>query len=91
MERILTIIKKLCLTISWGFFLSITLSFLIIALTINIQNDEIGYLNYGNEWWWPLVTMFSENPVYSILYWVSFLSLILGSILHEVIKWIFKE
>ena len=91
MDRIINIIRKLCITFSWGFFGGLGSIILVIAANLNIPSDGTAFLIYSNRWWWPLATLLDKDPAISVMFWIGILSIIIGGCFHFLINWIFEK
>ena len=90
MDRLLNVIQKLMLTgnaLFWGFCI---FGLLLVARDIGpLPNSDYATAN-ADEWWYPVVTFFSNSPESGLLILLAVACGIIGYLVHQVINWIFE-
>ena len=91
MDRLLNIIKKILLTANWFFcgFVGI-LCFIFSNTFVEDTVNQEKVSPYLNEWWFSFLTLFSQNPSFSMMIWIGIGFIVIGIILHYIIDWIFE-
>jgi len=89
MEHVIRVLKKLLLTANWLFFGGIGV-FAFITLKNLELDDNNGYSNYVNEWWYSFVIMFSGNLGTDLIIGIGIGCFVIGIITHLIISWIFS-
>ena len=90
MDKLLNVFRKLLITLNWIFFGALSATFFIAAISIEDQTNQDGVSPYLDEWWYPYLTMLSDNPDQSIITWVGIGCIIIAYIVYSVIQWIFE-
>ena len=90
MPTLLNVIRKLLLTCNWIFFGVLSATVFIALNSNDHQTKQEGVSPYMGEWWYPYLTVFSDNPDQSFVTWVGVGCIIIAFIVHVVIQWIFK-
>tara|TARA_B100000315_G_scaffold245171_1_gene270749 strand:+ start:413 stop:685 length:273 start_codon:yes stop_codon:yes gene_type:complete len=90
MERLLNVIRKILLACNWTIFGVLSVIFFIAANSAVKQADNEGVSPFMSEWWFPYITIVSDNPDQAFLIWIAVGCLLIGFVSHLVIQWIFK-
>ena len=90
MDRLLNVIRKILLACNWTFFGVLCAIVFSIANSVVKSADKEGVSPYMSEWWFPYITIFSDNPDQALLIGIAVGCLFIGFISHLVIQWIFK-
>ena len=90
MDRLLNVIRKILLAFNWTIFGVLSVIFFIAAISEVKQADKEGVSPFMSEWWFPYITIFSDNPDQAFLIWIALGCLFMPLIPHLVIQWIFK-
>tara|TARA_B100000767_G_scaffold179766_1_gene167789 strand:- start:285 stop:554 length:270 start_codon:yes stop_codon:yes gene_type:complete len=89
MEHVIRVFKKLLLTANWLFFGGVGAFAFITSKNLKLDQNN-GYSNYVNEWWYPFITMFFGNPGTDLIIGIGIGCFVAGIITHLVISWIFS-
>ena len=90
MDRLVNVIRKILLACNWTIFGVLSVIFFIVANSIVKQADKEGVSPFMSEWWFPYITIFSDNPDQAFLIWIAVGCLFIAFITHLVIQWIFE-
>ena len=90
MDRLVNVIRKFLLACNWTIFGFLSVIFFIAANSVVKQADKEGVSPFMGEWWFPYITIFSDNPDQAFLIWIAVGCLFIAFITHLVIQWIFE-